>query len=50
MKEAQIEALAVEASKNIKTEKDLNDFSWILKEITVETALNAEMDDHLGYE
>ena len=50
MNKKEIEALAREAAKNIKTEKDLSDFSRILKKITVETALNAELDDHLGYD
>ncbi|MEZ9540319.1 transposase, partial [Shewanella sp. 10N.286.51.B8] len=35
---------------SIKTPEDLNQFSLMLKKITVEAALNAEMDDHLGYE
>lgn len=50
MNRKEIEALAGEAAKNIKTEKDLSDFSRMLKKITVETTLNAELDDHLGYE
>jgi len=50
MKREEIEALAREAAKGIKTEKDLCDFSRMLKKITVETALNAELDNHLGYD
>jgi len=50
MKREGIEALAREAVKGIKTEKDLCDFSRMLKKITVETALNAELDEHLGYD
>lgn len=50
MNKQQLEALAHEAAKNIKTEKDLSDFSQMLKKITVEAALNAELDDHLGYD
>lgn len=50
MKKKDIEALALELSKGIKTEQDLNDFSRTLKKITVEAALNAELDDHLGYD
>ncbi|WP_281649223.1 IS256 family transposase, partial [Parendozoicomonas sp. Alg238-R29] len=46
----QIEAFAKEAAKSIKTESDLNDFRQMLTKVTVETALNAELDDHLGYE
>ena len=45
-----MEAFAKEAAKNIKTPEDLNQFSQMLKKITVEAALNAEMDEHLGYE
>jgi len=50
MKQSEIEALAREAAKGIKTEKDLCDFSRMLKKITVEAALNAELDNHLGYD
>jgi transposase-like protein len=45
-----LEALAKQAAKSIKTESDLNDFQKMLTKVTVETALNAELDDHLGYE
>ena len=44
-----LEAFAKEAAKHIKTEKDLNSFSQMLTKMTVEAALNAEMDEHLGY-
>jgi len=50
MNKKEIQAIAREAAKSIKTEQDLNDFSRMLKKITVETALNAELDDHLGYD
>jgi transposase-like protein len=46
----ELEAFAKEAAKSIKTPQDLNEFSQMLKKITVEAALNAEMEDHLGYE
>lgn len=49
-KEKEIKALALDIAKGIKTEKDLSDFSRMLKKITVEAALNAELNDHLGYE
>ena len=49
MNEKEMRALASELAKNIKTEKDLNDFSRLLKKMTVEAALGAEMEDHLGY-
>lgn len=50
MNRKELEAFAKEAAKSLKTEKDLNDFSRMLKKITVEAALNAELDDHLGYD
>lgn len=50
MNKEELEAFAREAAKSIKTEKDLNDFRQMLTKVTVETALNAELDDHLGYE
>lgn len=50
MNKKEVEALAREAAKGIKTERDLNDFSRMLKKITVEAALNAELDVHLGYD
>jgi putative transposase len=49
MNKKELEAFAREAAKTIKTEKDLSDFSQMLTKITVETALGAELDDHLGY-
>ena len=49
MNHDQIKNLAKAAAKNIKTEADLNEFRQMLTKITVETALNAELDDHLGY-
>jgi transposase-like protein len=49
MNRNELEAFAREAAKSIKTEKDLNNFSQMLTKITVEAALNAELDDHLGY-
>lgn len=50
MKSKDLEAIAKAAAKNIKTETDLNEFSQMLTKITVEAALNAELDDHLGYD
>ncbi len=49
MNKIELEAFAREAAKSIKTEKDLNNFSQMLTKITVEAALNAELDEHLGY-
>ncbi|HIF9130825.1 TPA: IS256 family transposase [Photobacterium damselae] len=45
-----LEAFAREAAKSIKTESDLDDFRKMLTKVTVETALNAELDEHLGYQ
>ena len=45
-----LEAFAREAAKSIKTESDLDDFRKMLIKVTIETALNAELDEHLGYE
>jgi putative transposase len=45
----EMKALAAQIAKNIKTEKDLTDFSRLLKKMTVEAALGAEMEAHLGY-
>lgn len=50
MNKKDITALAEKAAKTIKTEQDLNDFSRMLKKITVERALDAELDVHLGYD
>ena len=49
MDEKEMRALAAELAKNIKTEKDLSDFSRQLKKMTVEAALGAEREEHLGY-
>ena len=45
-----LEAFAREAAKSIKTESDLDDYCKMLTKVTVETALNVELDEHLGYE
>jgi len=50
MKKKELKAIARAAAKNIKTEADLNEFRQMLTKITVETALNAELDDHLGFD
>ncbi len=49
MDKEELQAVAEAAAKNIKTEADLNEFRQMLTKITVETALNAELDDHLGF-
>jgi len=50
MNKKELEAFAREAAKGIKTEKDLSDFSQMLTKVTIETALGAELDEHLGYD
>ena len=49
MNKKDLQAIAQAAAKNIKTEDDLNEFRRMLTKITVETALNAELEDHLGF-
>ncbi|WP_232575863.1 IS256 family transposase, partial [Photobacterium carnosum] len=50
MTKQELEAFAKEAAKGLKSHQDLLDFSQMLTKITVEAALNAELDEHLGYE
>jgi putative transposase len=50
MDREKLKALAGELAKDIKTEADLNALSRELLKLTVETALNAELTEHLGYE
>lgn len=47
MNKEELETFARQATKTIKTEGDLNDFRQILTKVSV---LNAELDDHLGYD
>lgn len=49
-KKEELKALAKEAAKGIKTQEDLTEFRRMLTKITVEAALNAELDAHLGYD
>lgn len=49
MNKEELYAIAQAAAKNIKTEHDLNELRQMLSKITIEAALNAELDDHLGY-
>jgi putative transposase len=41
--------LAQSAAKNTKFEADLNEFRQMLTKLTVETALNVELDYHLSF-
>lgn len=50
MDQNKLKALAADLAKDIKSEKDLGTLTQQLIKLTVETALNAEMDEHLGYE
>lgn len=47
MDEKKLKAFAAEFAKGIKTEADLNQFTRMLTKLTVETALNAELTEHL---
>ena len=49
MNQDKIKALALELAKDIKTPEDLAAFSAQLTKITVEAALSAEMQAHLGH-
>ena len=49
MNKEKLEAFAKDIATGIKTEEDLNDFRQILTKVTVEAALKAELEDHLGY-
>lgn len=50
MDKKELVAIAEAAAKNIKTEADLNELRQMLTKITVERALNVELDDHLGFD
>jgi transposase-like protein len=49
MNKKELEAFAKQAAKSIRSEADLTDFRKMLTKVTVEAALNAELDEHLGY-
>jgi len=49
MNQDKIKALTLELAKDIKTPEDLAAFSSQLTKITVEAALSAEMQAHIGY-
>ncbi|ENU91285.1 hypothetical protein F971_03192 [Acinetobacter vivianii] len=40
--------MAAELAKGLKTPEDLNQMIAVFKKIMIETALNAELSDHLG--
>ena len=45
-----LQVLADQLAKSIKTQGDLGELSRMLTKMTVESALNAEMSEHLGFE
>ena len=45
-----LKALDTKLAKDIKTEKELSNLPRALLKLTVEIALNKELDEHLGYE
>jgi transposase-like protein len=49
MNQDRLKALAAELAKDVKTPADLNALSAQLTKLTVEAALSAEMQEHLGY-
>ncbi|EXB08251.1 transposase, Mutator family protein [Acinetobacter sp. 1396970] len=50
MDEATIKSMAAELAKGLKTPEDLNQMTAIFKKFMIETALNTELSEHLGYE
>lgn len=44
-----LQELAKELAKSVKTQEDLSNLSSMLVKMTVEAALGAEMEAHLGY-
>ena len=50
MNKEKLQTLANELAKDLKTPEDLANLSSILTKLTVETALKAELDFHLGYQ
>ena len=47
--DTQLQALAKELAKKVKSQKDLSDLTSKFVKMTVEAALNSEMEEHLGY-
>jgi transposase-like protein len=50
MNKKNLQAMANELAKDVKTPEDLNNLSAFLTKLTVEAALKVEMDHHLGYD
>lgn len=49
MDEKKLKTLAAELAQGLKTKADLDQFSRMLTKLTVETALNSELTDHLVF-
>jgi len=47
--EKQLQALVKELAKGVKSQKDLSDLTSKMVKMTVEAALDSEMEEHLGY-
>lgn len=45
----QLQSIAKELAKNVKSQEDLSNLSSMLIKMTVEAALGTEMEEHLGY-
>ena len=45
-----LESIGKELSKHVKTQKDVSEVTGKLMKAILESALNAELEDHLGYE
>jgi len=49
MKKIRTLSICPRSGKTLKTEKNLNYFRAMLTKVTVEAALNTDLDNHLGY-
>ncbi|MFA3309455.1 hypothetical protein KWG10_17825, partial [Acinetobacter baumannii] len=49
-KEFDIRKYRPHLAKGLKTPEDLNQMTAVFKKFMIETALNTELSDHLGYE
>lgn len=50
MAQEKLRAVAADLTRGIQSKQDLGALTQQRIKLTVETALNAEMDEHLGYE
>jgi len=50
MNKTQLKALAKETAQGLNSEKDIAALTKLLRQSFYEKALDAELDDHLGYE